>query len=266
MYPVESIIERTLDPCYTSLSDSDSLLNIAKTKLVHFIIMQSYRSSTRCLHQGRTKAGTLLDIISCQQISHSIKMRTNLDARPGSAPDAELLVKLLSNFSVVGEFPRTVNASYHHSFLLGLLLFTVSYLTSQPSSMLSTRATLIRNTRLIWGVRLLHSSPLVKMPIQVTFIPIWVVGCVGFMSKYVKVRFKGNWLKRCFRFLSWYESLWLFFLLCGRQPGYRYSDLFPLTTKILSECDLHVHDTCLACCGWRIMGSLIKAGPLVPVY
>eukprot|EP00066_Takifugu_rubripes_P006376 XP_003971136.1 PREDICTED: peroxiredoxin-5, mitochondrial [Takifugu rubripes] len=33
--------------------------------------------------------------------------------------------------------------------------------------MLSTTATLIRSTRLIRGVRLLHTSPLVKMPIQV---------------------------------------------------------------------------------------------------
>lgn len=49
------------------------------------------------------------------------------------------------------------------------VLPTVSYLNSQPSPMLSTTATLIRSTRLIRGVRLLHTSPLVKMPIQVKF-------------------------------------------------------------------------------------------------
>lgn len=49
------------------------------------------------------------------------------------------------------------------------VLPTLSYLNSQPSPMLSTTATLIRSTRLIRGVRLLHTSPLVKMPIQVNF-------------------------------------------------------------------------------------------------
>lgn len=81
--------------------------------------MQSCRVSTRCLHQNRTNAEALLDMASCKQMSQSIKITPNVDARMSpdgqTQPGAEQMGKILLSFRAVGELSMTVNASQHRS-------------------------------------------------------------------------------------------------------------------------------------------------------
>lgn len=180
---------------------------------------KSHRSSTRCLHQGRTNTGTLMNIISCQQMSHSIKIKTNLDARPGSAPDAELLIKTPVKFHCCMRISEDRKRIIPPQLPARSLLFTVSYLNSKPSSMLSTTATLTRNTRLIWGVRLLHSSPLVKMPIQVTLYLFESLTVWGLWANTLRVVLRGINLSVASGLSLALTRRGCFFPLWGRQDS-----------------------------------------------